>query len=76
MDERRIGLEEPRVVSMRRRDRAEAVRLLAALILAARHSGEAPTHLPRTSVRPASTLPLDPSPSGKPAPREAAGGGG
>jgi hypothetical protein len=76
MDERRIGLEEPKVVPMGRRDRAEATRLLAALILAARRSRETPASLPRTSHRPAWILPLDPRPSGKAAEREAAGGAG
>jgi hypothetical protein len=76
MDERRIGLEEPKVVPMHRRDRAEAARLLAALILAARRSREAPVHLPRTSHGAASPLPLGPGASGKPADREAAGGAG
>lgn len=61
---------------MRRRDRAEAARLLAALILAARRSREAPAHLPRTSHPPASTLPLDLGASGNPAEGEAAGGAG
>lgn len=74
MDEQRIGLGEPKVVAMRPRERAEAARLLAALIRAARRSREAPADPLQNPDKAASALPLGLRPNGNPVSPEAAGG--
>lgn len=76
MDEQRIGLEEPKVVPMRRKERAEAARLLATLILAARRSREPPLSLPPIPNDPASTLPLGRGANGNLSRPKATGGAG
>jgi hypothetical protein len=74
VDEKRIELEEPKLVSMRPKERTDAARLLAALIRAAQRSREAPTDPLQNPDNDASALPLARSPNGNADDREAAGG--
>jgi len=69
----RIDLAEPRLVPLRSRDRAEAARLLAALMSAAAPGAGSQHKPPEEQAGPAADLPMAPSPDGKRRARRCAG---
>lgn len=70
---KRINLAEPRLVPLRTRDRAEAARLLAALMHAAAPGRGSPHDRQEEQEGPAADLPIGPSSNGKRRTRKSAG---
>ncbi|MGH2828574.1 MAG: hypothetical protein ACRDKF_16555 [Actinomycetota bacterium] len=69
----RLNLAEPRLVPLRSRDRAEAARLLAALMREAAAPARSRRETPGEEADAAAGLPMAPSPAGKRRTRKRAG---